>query len=102
MKKNAVIFILSLTLITCKTKKSQVSGYENATYNTSKELPANTPDGKIQDCPDELIINAMPTMDRKTRVPNQYYIYKGLRKEINDFDSTWVKKYCKVKVTTVY
>jgi hypothetical protein len=94
MKKYAIILILSLTLISCKTKKSQVSGYENATYNTS--------DGKIQDCPDEQIINAMPTMDGKQRVSNQYYIYKGLRKEINEFDSTWVKKHCKVKVTTVY
>jgi hypothetical protein len=102
MKRFATLILLSLTLITCKTKKSQVSGYENLTNQTSTEEKIQTTNGKIKDCPDELIINAMPTMDRKPRIPNQYYIYKGLRKEINEFDSTWVKKHCKVKTTVAY
>lgn len=102
MKLFITFILLSLTLITCKTKKSQVSGYEKLSNPTSTEEKIETTNGKIKDCPDERIMNAMPTTDGKPRVPNQYYIYKGLRKEISDFDSVWVKEHCKVKTTVAY
>ena len=54
----------------------------------------------IQDCPDEKIINKMPPVDLAN--PNEYYIYKGVRKEIEEFDNEWVKKNCVVKESVVY
>lgn len=57
---------------------------------------------KIQDCPDEKIINRMPKVGGQGS-PSEYYIYKGERKEIADFDQEWLKKNCpEIKVQEVY
>lgn len=48
---------------------------------------------KIQDCPDEKIINKMPAAGEHS-FPTEYYIYKGQRKELTDFDQEWIKKNC--------
>lgn len=65
---------------------------------------ANT--GKIQDCPELMIDNRMPLIvddeAKKPAVPRKYYIYKGERREIAEFDTVWVKKNCNVEVQTVY
>lgn len=56
---------------------------------------------KIQDCPDEKIINKMPSIGNS--LPNEYLIYKGERKEISEFDEEWLKKNCpNIKVQEVY
>lgn len=61
---------------------------------------------KIQDCPDVMIENRMPRIiDRNVKTkpaPSSYYIYKGKRREISEFDAEWVKKNCDVKVELVY
>ena len=59
---------------------------------------------KIQDCPEEKIINKMPkVIDGKSQTPNEYYIYKGQRREIKEFDTTWIEKNCpNIKVQEVY
>jgi hypothetical protein len=62
----------------------------------------NNMNALIQDCPEEMIINNMPMVGPGKRVDNRYYIYKGQRKEIKDFDSAWVSSHCNVKTTTVY
>ncbi|WP_277111154.1 hypothetical protein [Chryseobacterium taklimakanense] len=57
---------------------------------------------KIQDCPDEKIINKMPQVGGQG-LPSEYYIYKGERKEITDFDQEWLKKNCpSIRVQEVY
>lgn len=61
-------------------------------------------ENKIKDCPSEKIINMMPVMCIRAPCPpidNSYYIYKGARKEISDFDSNYVKNSCSVKETIV-
>lgn len=55
----------------------------------------------IKDCPEEKIVNKMPTVG-DSKLPNEYYIYKGERKEINEFDATWISENCKVPVTEVH
>ena len=55
---------------------------------------------KIQDCPEQLIINRMPGPNAE---PKSYYIYKGERKEVKDFDAEWLKQNCQnIKTDTVY
>ena len=51
---------------------------------------------KIQDCPEEKIINKMPTIidGNAPKTPNGYYIYKGERREIKEFDTAWIEKNC--------
>jgi ecotin len=59
----------------------------------------------IRDCPDGKIINAMPSAgenEGEGGPPRVYYIYKGVRKELYEFDEEWVSKNCKVKTTTAY
>lgn len=46
---------------------------------------------KIKDCPETKIINKMPVVGESS-VPREYYIYKGERKEITDFDQQWLKE----------
>lgn len=58
--------------------------------------------GKIQDCPEEKIMNKMPTVGENS-TPKEYYIYKGERKEISDFDKAWLDKNCpNIKVQEVH
>jgi hypothetical protein len=62
-------------------------------------------ENKIKDCPAEKIINQMPVMCVRAPCPaidNSYYIYKGARKEISDFDANYVKNNCSVKESVVY
>lgn len=61
---------------------------------------------KIRDCPEVMIENRMPQIideDAKTpALPNKYYIYKGERREIAEFDTAWVNRHCDVEVEVVY
>lgn len=59
----------------------------------------------IKDCPSEKIINLMPIVCVTTPclpIDNSYYIYNGTRKEISDFDSSYVQYHCKVSESKVY
>ncbi len=62
--------------------------------------------GKIQDCPEVMIENRMPQIiDENVEtppLPNRYYIYKGERREIAEFDTAWVNRNCDVEVEVVY
>lgn len=89
MKQLLFIGILFLMTSGCNGKKNAVS--ESA---------------KIQDCPEMMIDNRMPQIiDENSKSPalsSKYYIYKGERREIAEFDTAWVKKNCDVEVQVVY
>lgn len=62
----------------------------------------------LQVCPDEMIVNEMPGIDRSgatvdDTIPTRsnYYILSGERKEIDEFDIAWVGSNCSVPITTV-
>lgn len=57
--------------------------------------------GAIQDCPEEKIVNKMPVVGEPT-LPREYFIYKGERRELAEFDTAWVRRNCNVKVTEAY
>lgn len=61
---------------------------------------------KIQDCPEMMIDNRMPRIidenSKSPALPSKYYIYKGERREIAEFDTAWVNKNCDVEVQVVY
>ncbi|WP_437919579.1 hypothetical protein [Sphingobacterium sp. LRF_L2] len=61
-------------------------------------------DSLIRDCPDEKIINKMPTVQQPgvDKQSNSYFIYKGERRELSEFDINWLEKNCKVKESIVY
>ena len=87
MKPVILILVLGIILSSCKTNKQSTAS-------------STMDNGLIKDCPEELISNQMPTLDKSKR-NSKYYIYKGERKEIKDFDSVWVSRNCKVKETIV-
>ncbi len=87
MKAVILILFAGIILWSCKTNKQSTAS-------------STMDNGLIKDCPEELISNQMPSLDKSKR-NSKYYIYKGERKEIKDFDSVWVSKNCKVKVTVV-
>ena len=88
MKSLTVILFSVIIVCSCKTSKQALAN-------------STTDNGLIKDCPEELISNQMPSLGKSNKA-TQYYIYKGERKEVKDFDSTWVNKHCKVKVTVVH
>lgn len=58
----------------------------------------------IQDCPSEKIVNKMPgtVEDSENSPAREYYIYEGVRREVNEFDPTYVEQNCEVTVTEVF
>jgi hypothetical protein len=97
MKQLALLFFCIIVQLSCKITKRN-SSTESVTNNT-KTVTSND---LIKDCPEELIMNVMPSIGKpNSNKKNQYYVYKGLRKEIIEFDSVWISKNCKVKTTVV-
>ncbi|MCD6017834.1 MAG: hypothetical protein K0S53_955 [Bacteroidetes bacterium] len=88
MKRVIILSAYLLLQLSCQTTILNLSSETSA-----QEL--------IKDCPEEMISDHMPNLGKSNTV-NQYYIYKGLRKEIKEFDSVWVREHCKVKVTIVH
>ena len=54
----------------------------------------------IQDCPEQKIIDSMPVIGPSG--PRSYFIYKGERRELDEFDLDWVESHCQVPVLVVY
>lgn len=63
----------------------------------------------LQICPDEMIVNEMPGIDRSGETTNDveatrssYYILNGERREIDEFDTAYIAENCTVPVQSVY
>lgn len=76
------------------------------TAQVSGEAPTSqaTVTGLLQVCPDKWYENRMPMIIDKatTRTPGQYFIYKGVRREISEFDINWIKVNCSIAPSAVY
>ena len=53
-------------------------------------------------CPEEWYDNRMPSTVGSNDAPREYFIYKGVRRELSEFDVNWVKTNCSVKPQIVY
>ena len=60
----------------------------------------NKDSSKIQDCPEQKIVDSMPVIGPSG--PRSYFIYKGERRELDEFDLEWVEAHCQVPVLVVY
>jgi len=90
---------MACTMMACLTSKIVPSCKEYfATSTASTTL--------IKACPTETITNMMPVMCIKAPCPevpkDSYYIYNGVRYEIDQFNADYVKNNCSVKETKVY
>lgn len=54
---------------------------------------------RLQECPDEMIVDKMPGPGGPKP---SYYILKGERREISEFDDAWVAQNCNIASQTVY
>ncbi len=55
-------------------------------------------------CPDEMIVDKMPSVIDDSGVippPKAYYIKDGKRVEVSDYDAVWINTNCKVPVLEV-
>lgn len=69
----------------------------------SKPIPVQTlPGSLLRDCPEEWYENRMPGIIGPNDVPKEYFVYKGVRRELYEFDVNWVKTNCSVKSEAVY
>ncbi|MBL8030355.1 MAG: hypothetical protein JNN11_03845 [Candidatus Doudnabacteria bacterium] len=57
--------------------------------------------GAMKSCPENWYENKMPGMSDSSE-PNEYYVYKGQRKELSEFDRDWVKNNCELEKEVVY
>ena len=65
----------------------------------------STPTAKLlQDCPETWYDNRMPMIvdPGQPRPVTQYFIYKGERRELAEFDMKWVSANCSVQPLAVY
>lgn len=54
-------------------------------------------EGLIRDCPEHWYVNRMPQMgmpDSSRSMPDEYFVYKGMRHELMEFDMPWMQRYC--------
>lgn len=70
------------------------------------KFPENSPNAetRLQQCPDEWIENRMPLVvseTPKTPEKREYFIFKGMRREVEEFDSEWIQKNCNLKKQVV-
>lgn len=78
-----------------------IAGYLFFTQKT----PTTPSTGKLLEvCPDEWYDNQMPKIIEtgNSRPPTQYFIYKGERRELVEFDLSWVATNCSIKPSVVY
>lgn len=62
-------------------------------------------DGKLRACPEHYFEDRMPQIidpERPNKTPRAYFIYKGQRREVSEFDTAWVWKNCEVEKQVVY
>jgi hypothetical protein len=57
--------------------------------------------GEIKDCPEEWYQNEMPRIEGDNSM-REYFIYKGERRELAEFDLEWVKANCGINPQVVY
>lgn len=76
-----------------------VTSEEPVKSTTQKEAETTKPSLKI--CPDEWIENRAPR-EVGDNSPNQYFIIKGERQEIKNYDVEWIKNNCSTKPRAVY
>ncbi len=48
-------------------------------------------------CPEEWIVNHMPSTVGQETDLNEYFVYQGKRRELTEFDVNWVKSNCPIK-----
>src|SRR3989344_6189853 len=77
----------------CFSEKLNLIEYIKYKNRSGKEL--------LKECPDEMIINKMPSTGY-SKVPPSYYIKDGIRKEISEYDIDWVGSNWTVPVQEVY
>lgn len=58
----------------------------------------------LQDCPETWYDNRMPMIidPEQPRPVTQYFIYKGERRELAEFDMVWVSANCQIEPSVVY
>ena len=74
-----------------------VGGY--FVLNNRSTTPPVSP---LRVCPEAWYDNRMPSTVESNDVPREYFIYKGVRRELSEFDVNWVKTNCSVKPQAVY
>lgn len=62
---------------------------------SKKEARKKSATTLLQDCPEEWIQNKMP--GPASSEVKEYFIYRGERKELKEFDMEWIKKNCNIK-----
>lgn len=93
--KRAIYILIAIILLIVV-----VSLYQSGNIFTSS---------KLRVCPEEMIVNAMPGIDRSGEtednvesVRSSYYIIEGERREVDEFDTVYIAENCNVPVTSVY
>ncbi len=73
-------------------------------YSTSAVPPTtNTPVIELlHACPEHWYVNNMPSVYSAETMPREYFVFKGVRHELSEFDMGWVKTNCPLKQELVF
>jgi hypothetical protein len=92
-------FSIVLILIIVAVLGGVITGAKSRPATTGGTTPTGGLATRLKQCPDEMIINNMPGPGEKK---TSYYVLKGERKEISEFDEAWVSANCNVPTQAVY
>ncbi len=73
--------------------------------STSTLSPITIPENSVsllRVCPEEWYVNRMPSIIGSNDIPNEYFVYKDVRRELSEFDIEWIKINCSVEPQIVY
>ena len=74
---------------------------EQVNDNNKKIEDALNGKTSLKECPDEWIVNKMPGFDSNDS-NKQYFILEGKRRELSEFDMSWVSVNCKIEKQVVF
>ncbi|GEM_PF-2668702 len=87
---NAATTLAKIQGVDDKDKENNKEEGDSNSSSSSKLLKA---------CPEAWIVNVMPGPASSSTIPREYFVYKGVRHELTEFNVGWVKAQCSVRPT---
>ncbi len=89
-----LLFIFTITVVIYAFMYFQKQSTDDVTDVGSKF-------GLLKTCPDEWIVNRQPTIEG-TLSNEQYFIFNGERREVDDYNINWIRANCGLEIQEVY
>lgn len=103
---NTIVNNLSYSMFMCTNKEYAITRDRNDIIISSfRFTKPNQNSSLLKICPEEWIVDKMPKIEdpeSPNSIKSEYYILYGQRREVEEFDSVWIKNNCDLEQQVVY